>query len=463
MVRIAALLPLALLAGCTVGPRYNHPPVVAAASDWIAPGSTVPVDARWWKSFGDPQLAALIAAADAGNLDMRTAAARLAEARADRDATAGGRYPEVDATGSATRNRVSENGEIPIGRIPGFSRDLNLFDIGFDASWEIDLWGRVRRTVEGAQARAEATEADMRATRLSLHAEVARTYVDLRAAQARLASLGADADTQAGIAALTRQRFAAGEASRFDYERAEGQARATAAQLPSVQADIRADAYRLALLTGKPPEAIDAALLAPAPIPRAPDVIAMGLRSYLLRRRPDIAAAERRLAAATADIGAATAELFPRFSLIGAIGQQAREGGNLLDAGSTRFQIGPSLQWPIFDAGRIRAQIRATDARADQAVASYEAAVLGALSDSETAANRFARAGETMEQSRAARDAQGTARDLAQQRYRAGEADLIELLDAESAYDTAERAATDAEAARAEQAIALYKALGGGA
>ncbi|HEY0315011.1 MAG TPA: TolC family protein, partial [Sphingomonas sp.] len=144
MVRIAALLPVALLAGCTVGPRYNHPPVVAAASDWIAPGSTVPVDARWWESFGDPPLAALIAAADAGNLDMRTAAARLAEARADRDATAGGRYPEVDATGSATRNRVSENGEIPIGRIPGFSRDLNLFDIGFDASWEIDLWGRVR-------------------------------------------------------------------------------------------------------------------------------------------------------------------------------------------------------------------------------------------------------------------------------------------------------------------------------
>lgn len=462
MPRVPALLPLVLLAGCTVGPRYSRPPAVAAAPDWIAPGSTAPVDARWWESFGDPRLTALIAAADAGNPDMRTAAARLAEARADRDAAAGGRFPEVDATGSATRNRVSENGEIPISRIPGFSRDLNLFDIGFDASWEIDLWGRVRRTVEGAQARAQAAGADFQATRLSLHAEVARTYVDLRAAQARLASLDADADAQAGIADLTRQRFTAGDASRFDYERAEGQARATAAQLPSIQADIRAGAYRLALLTGKAPEAIDAALLAPAPIPRAPDVIAMGLRSDLLRRRPDIVAAERRLAAATADIGAATAELFPRFSLIGAIGQQAQTGGNLLDAGSTRFQIGPSLQWPIFDAGRIRAQIRATDARADQAAASYEAAVLGALNDSETAANRFAHAGETMAQSNAARDALRSARDLARQRYRAGEADLIELLNAESAYAIADNAATDAIAAHTDQAIALYKALGGG-
>lgn len=464
--RIAPALTLALpllLAGCAVGPDYRQPPRVEAAPGWVEPASSAPVDASWWASFGDPQFTALVAAADAGSPDLRGARARLAEARADRDAAAGARLPEVDASASATRNRVSEHGEIPVGRIPGFSRDFTLFDAGFDASWEIDLWGRIRRSVQGAKARAEAADADVRATRLSLHAEVARTYVDLRTAQARLASVRADADAQARIAALTKQRLDAGEASRFDYERAEGQARASLSQLPSIEAEIRAAAYRLALLVGRAPEGIEPGWLAPAPIPQAPDMIAMGLRSDLLRRRPDIVAAERRLAAATADIGVATADLFPRVSLLGGIGQQAQTGGDLLDAGSTRFQIGPSLRWPIFDAGRIRARIRGTKARAEQAAAGYTSAVLGALNDSETAANRFARAGEAMTQTSAARDSQRSARDLARQRYRAGEIDLIELLEAESAYANAERAATDAQGARADQAIALYKALGGGA
>lgn len=454
------LLPLALGA-CAVGPDYKRPEI-AAAPDWTGPASTAPVDAHWWEQFGDPQLTALIAAADAGSPDLRAAQARLAEARANRDAAAGGRLPQLNASGSATTNRLSENGQIPIGNIPGFKRDFDLFDAGFDASWEIDLWGRTARTVEGAQARAEAADADRRATLVSLHAEVARTYVELRAAQARLASLQTDADAQAKIADLTRQRFAAGEASRFDRDRADGQARATAAQLPGVRADITAAAYRLTLLIGKPPEAVDPALLTPAPIPDAPAGIAMGLRSDLLRRRPDVAAAERRLAAATADVGVATADLFPRFSLLGSIGQQARSTGDLTDAASTRFQFGPSFHWPIFDAGRIRASIRGAKARAQGAAAAYESAVLGALHDSETAANRFAHAAETQEQSAAARDAQHSALDLARQRYRAGEADLIELLTVETAYAGAERVATDAQAARAVQAIALYKALGGG-
>ncbi|MEO6092498.1 MAG: TolC family protein [Novosphingobium sp.] len=460
---LTLLLPVLACAGCTVGPDYGGPPPIAAAPGWLEPGSSAEVDAAWWGRFGDPQLTALIAAADAGSLDLRVARARLAEARANRDVTAGARTPAVDAAASATRNRLSENGQFPIGRIPGFQRDFSLFDAGFDASWEIDLWGRVRRSVEGAEARAEAADADARATRLSLHAEVARSYIELRAAQARLASLTADAEARAKIAALTRQRFDAGESSRFDDERVRGLASATAARVPGVRADIRAGLYRLALLSGRPPERFDPALLTPTPIPRPPDMVAMGLRSELLRRRPDVAAAERRLAAATSDVRVATADLFPRVSLLGAIGQQSQNGDTLLDAASTRFQIGPSLRWPILDFGRIRARIRASDARAEQAAAAYEQAALTALSDSEIAAMRFARAGETLVQSVAASDAQRAARDLAHQRYRAGEADLIELLDAESAYALAQATATDAEAARASQAVALYKALGGGA
>jgi NodT family efflux transporter outer membrane factor (OMF) lipoprotein len=460
---LAPLLALPLLAACAVGPHYDGPPKVATAAGWVEPADTGAVDTRWWDRFGDPLLSRLMTEADAGNPDVRAALARVAEARASRDAAAGGRLPQVNATGSATTNRLSENGQIPIGNIPGFSRDFDLYDAGFDASWEIDLWGRTQRTVEGSEARAQAAEADHRAALVSLHAEVARTYVELRAAQARLASVSADADAQRGIADLTGQRFRAGEASRFDNDRAEGQARATAAQVAAIRADITAAAYRLALLVGKPPEAIDPALLQPAPIPQAPDSIAMGLRSDLLLRRPDVASAERKLAAVTADVGVATADLFPRFSLLGSIGQQARSPGDLGDGASTRFQFGPALHWPIFDAGRIRATIRAAKARADGAGAAYASAVLGALNESETAANRFARAGETLSESNAARDAQRSALDLARQRYRAGEADLIELLTVQSSWTATERAATDAAAARADLAIALYKALGGGA
>jgi outer membrane protein TolC len=188
----------------------------------------------------------------------------------------------------------------------------------------------------------------------------------------------------------------------------------------------------------------------------------MGLRSELLTRRPDIIATERQLAAATADVGVATAELFPRLSLLGSIGQQAQSPGDLIDSGSLHFQFGPSLHWPIFAAGSIRAKVRAADARADAAAARYEQAVLTALNESETAANRFVQAAETARRSTAARDAQRTALDLAEQRYRSGEDDLLAVLQARSAFEQADRAASDAGAQQTLQAVALYKALGGG-
>lgn len=459
---LLALAATTALSACVTGADHPRPKVAGETGDWIAPTGTAAIDVGWWRTLGDAELARLVDMAVARNLDLREAEARLRAARADRDAAAGRRLPQLNAIGSATANRLSRNGQIPIGGIPGFDRSFNLFDGGFDASWEVDLWGRNARAVDAAQARAEAVEATRHDVLMQAIAEVAANYADLRAAQARAASARADADAQAKIAVLTEQRYRAGEAARFDFVRADAQARATRAALAGIDADATAAAYRLAMLTGNPPEALSAALLQPAPLPGTPPTIAAGLRSDMLRRRPDIRAAERTLAAATADARMAVADQFPRLTLTGSIGQQGRDGGDLTSGGSTRFSVGPSLHWPIFAGGTIRAQIRAADARADAAAAAYEKAVLGALADSETALNRYGAASVNREQREAARDRTAEALDLARQRYRAGEDDLLVLLDAQSAFSTAEAAAIDARAAELRAFVAVYKALGGG-
>ena len=458
MRRLLLLFPI-LAAGCTVGPDYRRPSVPGEAAGWITPPRDAPAIAAPWAQLGDPQLTSLIDRALAANPDIVEAEARLHEARALRDAAAGRRLPEVNATGFAQEQQLSKNGQLPIGKLPGVDRRFSLFDLGFDASWEIDLWGRNRRAVEAAGRRAEAAAATAADTRLRIAAEVARTYADLRGAQALAASARADVEAQAGIARLTHQRFVAGEASRFDDARAQQQARTVAATIPGIEAQARDDIYALATLIGQPPEALLGELATPAAMLAAPPIVAVGLRSDMLRRRPDVRAAEADLAAATADIGVETANLFPRFSLIGNIGQQARKPGDLVSTDSTRFQIGPSFSWPIFDAGRVRAQIRAADARADQAAARYTKAVLAALADSETAINRYYAAQAALNENDAARKASLEALDLARQRYSAGEDDLLSLLDTQSRYVAADRALIEARRHSVTVYIALMKAL----
>ena len=458
----SACLPLALLAGCVVGPDYKRPPIIAATSNWTEPASVGDVDATWWRTLGDPILDRLVASAVARNLDLRRADARLREARANRDATAGGRLPQVNTTGSATTNEVSGNGEIPVGNIPGFSRRFSLFDGGFDASWEVDLWGRTERELQAADARGAAAREARRDVFLQTIAEVVRAYVDLRSAQARLASVGADSAARDRTASLVGQQLRAGEASRFDDARAGEQARSTRSTLPGLAADAKGAAYRLALLTGQPPEALAGLADQPAPLPTPPASVGAGLRSDLLRRRPDIREAERNLAAATADVGVATADLFPRVTLMGTIGQQAQSAGNLTSSLSGRYQFGPSFSWPILSFGRIRAQIRAAGARADQAGAAYEKAVLTALSDSETALNRYASAVAERRDRDAARALSATALELARQRYAGGEDSLLTLLTAQSEFSAADQAEVQSRAAELTALVALYKALGGG-
>ncbi|MDH0615400.1 MULTISPECIES: efflux transporter outer membrane subunit [unclassified Agrobacterium] len=456
-----ALLASLSVAACTVGPSYvESSPAVAPG--WISAANPHPIDEDWWRSFNDPQLVELVELAVTSNHDVREAEARLREARALRDVARGRAGPDAALSGAATANRVSENGQLPVANVPGFDPQFSLFDFGFDASWEIDLWGRTRRSIEAADARAEAIQEARRNVILQVIAEVVRSYVDLRGSQTRLLVARADANAQQAIASLVERRFRAGEASRFDFARADTQARAASVSLDGIEADARAAAYRLSLLTGQAPGATSLRLLSPGSLPVAPSQVTAGLPSELLRRRPDIRQAERELAAFTADVGVATADLFPRLSLIGSIGQQAQSAGDLASGASTRLQVGPSFHWPIFSMGRIRAQIRAADARADAAMIRYERSVTGALTDSETALNRYAAAQIMRRKAEGATTQAAAAVDLARQRYQAGEDDLTILLNAQSAYSAAERASLDARVGELMAVVALYKALGGG-
>jgi NodT family efflux transporter outer membrane factor (OMF) lipoprotein len=459
---VTIALPLLMLCACMVGPDYRRPPTVEFASGWREAASAGEVDPSWWRTLGDPELNRLVDAAAARNLALREADARLREARANREATAGARLPQVNATGSATTNEISDNGLIPVQHLPGFHRQYDLFDVGFDASWEMDLWGRTERQLQAADARSAAAVEARRDILLQTIAEVVRAYVDLRSGQAQLEAARNDSQARDRTAALVHERFAAGEASRFDDARAQEQARSARAGLPGLAADATAAAYRLALLTGQPPEALAGLADRPAPLPSAPPRIGVGLRSDLLRRRPDIREAERNLAATSADVAVATAELFPKVTLMGAIGQQSQSLGDLASRLSTRYEFGPTFSWPVLSFGRVRAQIRAADARADAAAAAYETAVLTALSDSETAINRYAAASAARRDRAVARTQAAVSLDLARQRYQAGEDDLLTLLSAQSEFSAAEQADLSARAAELSALISLYKALGGG-
>jgi NodT family efflux transporter outer membrane factor (OMF) lipoprotein len=461
MPRFLPLLLLSALAGCTVGPDYRRPET-KAAPEWLENGTPGPVDLLWWDRFGDPQLTALVNRALASGPDLAEAQARLEEARANREAAQGGRLPAVSARGSATGNVVSENGQIPVAKIPVFQRSFSLFDLGFDASWELDFWGRRTRHVEAAAAREEGALFARRDVMLTLIAEVARNYLDLRAAQADAAALEATATSDAELARLGALRLGAGEISQLDQDKAEAAARTSASAVPDARTRAAAAAYRIAALVGAPPEDVVRPLLAAAPLPAAPDSILVGIRSDLLTRRPDVGRAERELAAATADIGVAKADLFPRFSLLGGLGQQAQNPADLLSTRSTRLQIGPSFSWPIFSGGTIRAQVRAADARAQAAAARYEKAVLGALSDSEAAINRFLNGRGALVEAEASLAREQAAFGLAERRARAGEDDRLALVRARETVVASRRRRDHATAAKAQAAVALYKALGGG-
>jgi NodT family efflux transporter outer membrane factor (OMF) lipoprotein len=465
MIAQARLLPLLLLllAGCVVGPNY-HPPQTASPAQWASPlegGETnLPAaDARWWSAFHDAELDSLIVRAGESNLNLRAAWARLREARAAVRLASGALGPSLDTSASYSESRYPANGfpQYP----PGIPLQENVYQAGFDAAWELDVFGGARRNLEAARANAAAVEFARRALLLSVRAETARNYIDARAFQSRLDVVRQNLQAQQNALALTRDLYAKGLTSELDVKQATALVAVTAASQPAYEAGFRQSAYRLAVLLGQPPAAL-LDELSPSPIPASPPVVPVGLPANLLQRRPDIRQSERQLAAATARIGVAVADLFPKFSLTGDVGLQSISLSDWFSAGSRFWSVGPTVQWRLFDSGQIRANIRIQNARQEQALADYEQTVLGAFEEVESALTAYAKEQLRRESLLAAVDANRQAVALAEQLYRNGLTDYLRVLVAQRSFYESQDAAIVSQQAVALDLISLYKALGGG-
>jgi outer membrane protein, multidrug efflux system len=470
-----------LMVGCTVGPDYQKPEVGVPAN-WNAgtPATQPAAEAvtQWWTTFNDLMLNELVDDAVHANLDLRIAVARLREARALRRVAGSGLFPMIDAFGSYSRSRQSENvegfdttagtgggGHGGVGgQAPTFNPgdEMDLYQAGFDASWELDVFGGVRRSIEAANADVQAAIEDARDVYVTLLAELARNYVDLRGLQRQLAIARANLTSQEETLELTRARFNAGLVGELDVARARTQVKTTESAIPTLETQVRAAAHRIEVLTGTHPGALSKMLLVDAPLPAVPPAVPVGLPSDLLRRRPDVRRAERQLAAATARIGVATAELFPRFSLTGSFGFQASNASDLGDWDSRFFSVGPAARLPLFDRGRLRANIAAENAREQAAVATYERAVLVALEDVENALVAYAK---EQERRRSLSEAVESARRsvaLATELYSRGLTDFLSVLEAQRSQFVVEDQLAESERIVAANVVGLYKALGGG-
>ncbi|HEX2929781.1 MAG TPA: efflux transporter outer membrane subunit, partial [Candidatus Binatia bacterium] len=388
---------LFLFAGCTVGPDYREPKLATPASWQEAQQKGVDIRplelTQWWTSFNDPLLNSLVERAAKSNLDLRTAEARIREARASRAVTASGLWPTVDVSASYSRNRTSENA-LALGTLApqgGGRLEQDLFKTGFDASWEIDVFGGVRRGIEAADATIDATVESRRDVLVTLLGDVAKNYIDLRGFQRRLVVARNNLKAQQDTLELTRIRFQAGLTNDLEVAQAEAQVSTTMAQIPTLESSLKQSAYSLDLLLGRAPGALWNELAQETAIPSLPPEILVGLPSDLLRRRPDIRFAERQLAASTAQIGAATADLFPKFFLTGIFGLQSISASDWFTGRSRYWSIGPTISWPIFDAGRIRANIEIRNAQQEQALTQYEKTVLAAFGDVEKSLVNYSR------------------------------------------------------------------------
>lgn len=467
--RVALLLcTCSMLASCVAGPDYRGPPAIDTGSGWTRPTAEASVMApaptnlaRWWATLGDPELERLIGTALAQNLDIRQAAARIDEARALRDRAAGRQMPTASAGASVNRRRQSENGPLPVGSIPGLDASQTIYDAGFDAAWELDLAGANRRALEGANARLQATEAEAQGMRMRIAAEVARAWFEATGAGEELRVQRSAVATLEQVLALTRGRAVLGDASRADVDAAHERWAAANAMLPGIAARQRGAVLGLGVLLGAPPER-ELKLLDTAALMLALPALPLGERADILRRRPDVLAAERKLAASTADIGVASAELFPKLTIGAGGGFQALGLDDWFDPSSRRYSIMPLISWRLFDGGRVRAEIRAREAAQRQAALGYEQAVLTALGDAERALGDYNAGLDALRHRQAALDASRRSFSHAEARFAAGDIARVDLLAAERLFHEAEAVYIRTHAATAVQLVALYKAIGGG-
>jgi NodT family efflux transporter outer membrane factor (OMF) lipoprotein len=450
-----------LVAGCiSVGPDYQRPEVTVPQA-WRQGDdpAMVPdrgVACRWWTVFGDPLLERLIAEAAQNNLDVRQAVARVREARARLGVARGEHWPQVDTQGSVVRQRTSENG------LSGVGVTETLYDVGLDASWEIDLFGRIRRSVEAARADFQASEEDRGDVLVSLYAEMARTYFNIRTYQARLVAAEGNIASQQKVLKLTRARFENGLATGLDMAQAEQVLAASQAELPPLRIGLVQAINTMGVLLGRPPGALFEELSRPGAIPVPPSSIAVGVPADLLRQRPDIRRAERQLAAQTARIGVAKADLYPRLSLSGSFGFEAIDVGDLFRSGSKTYGFGPTLRWLLFDGARVRGQIRVQDALTEQALYSYEQSVLNALNEAENALTEYLEQRNRLAAlERSVSAAQRSVR-LATRLYKDGLVDFQSVLDAQRELFNNENQLAAARGNTVINLVQLYKALGGG-
>lgn len=463
-----------LLGGCVVGPDYKGAPTVApraaAAGVFHRAGeaSTAAPAARWWTALNDGQLNRLVETALVASPDVDVAQARLRQSRAGLQGALANRLPTSSANALYLRSRGTTNflgaGAVPTnttGAAPIQSNGpLNLYNVGFDATWELDFFGGTRRALESAGAQVEAYQADLEGAQVSLAAEVAQAYVSLRDYQQRLALSRRDAEVEARMVRLAQEREAGGTASALDVERLNNQLQSTRAALVPVQAQITEQLDRLAVLTGQEPGALDGELSSAAAVPLPPATVEVGDPAALLRRRPDIRAAERRLAQQNAVIGQRTADLFPKITLFGNIGFGSTDLGGLITGDSFSYLAAPVLRWSPFDFGRTRARITQAEAARDEALATYRRTVLIALGDAETALSRYAHQRDSVVGlARVAASADRVAA-FTELRVRGGTATTLDVLDAERRRLDAQNGLAQAEAQLTQDYIALQKSLG---
>jgi NodT family efflux transporter outer membrane factor (OMF) lipoprotein len=449
-------------AGCMVGPNFQ-PPQPSIPAQWSGPTDRMTTAAEkqadlihWWTTFQDPMLTSLVERAVKSNLDLQQAEARLWQARATRGIAAAGQWPTISATGAFARSRASAMGS----GLPMTAH--SLFQVGLDASYEVDVFGGVRRNIEAADAGVLAAVEDSRSVLVTLVAEVGLTYVDLRGLQQRIVIAQRNLETQKRTADLTRRRLKGGLVSSLDVANAEAQVATTAAQIPLFESSARQDILSLGVLLGQDPAALVKELGPAAEIPATPPEVPIALPSELLRRRPDIRRAEAQIHASTAQVGVATAAMFPQFNLTGTLGFSSNQLETLLNWNNRSWSFGPSATWTLFDGGRIVSNIEVQKALDEQARLTYQQAVLTALQDVENALIAYAKEDESRKALVDAVAANRKAVDISTRLYVEGLTDFLSVLIAQRSLFTSEDALVQATSSVSTNLVSLYKALGGG-
>ena len=451
---------IASIAGCTLGPDYRGAPVAAPDSGHAATfnraprgiTSTAPAAASWWKSLDDPELNRLVETGLVNSPDIRAAQARLRQSRAGLREQQRNELPKTSGSAAYLHAHLPRS-SLGIGSI-------GVYEVGFDATWEVDLFGGTRRAIEAASAEASAVDADLADTHVQLSAEIAQAYVDLRDQQQRIALVRESADIEGQVLTLTQQRRAQGVASDLDVERIRTQVENTRGTLIPLDAQITESLDKLATLTGREPGALDEELAGTGPLPTLPETIAVGDPATLLRQRPDIRAAEWRLVSTNAQIGEREADWFPKLTLIGDLSFSATEPGHLLRSNSFTWIGAPLLQWNGLDFGRTKAKVDQAKAGFEEAEAQYEGTVLNALRDANVALSRYGHQRDNVVSLRIVEASATRAATLTQQRYRAGTSSALDWLDAERTRFSAQQNRIAGDAELIDDFIALQKSLG---